>query len=522
MNARQAVVQAQAWSIQWRRAVIRQRAAYRQAVPADDGSGGGGVALHRPLNFADAAYPFLELFLAMAVSIGHILGRFPQIVELAELVRHAGQGAGNRAANGLLTVRDHAGEWPAQRLLNLREQRRQVVRRRRQQAAGEQDGAGPTLTDHPQHLMPHVGLEAVDRQDEVGLLLERCAEPRHILELKGHQFVVAGEQVGNGALADRELALAERGMQFGDGAVITVAPNAELGNEIKAKLMAGQGERAFRLGPAAAPILRAGGGVTGADRHMQAGDAGQGDERALDGFLLPERAAAGGAVGLHAIQRDGLGGGRGPRRFAHSDPRQSVTDPVSGILRPASTGVCYIRKKSYLLARVVHIFPAEEQYLLYEHLLSLTDTLDPHIQERVYEIFLPHISKSIIQKVIPRIQLFSETRIRINLLLGILPHLNRFEKKDVLRGLLTMMAQSDHIFWERDPKWHQVVQQLTHLEHCELFDMWKHILPIIAKRGRRYLLADLRELCPVLQRLGGNNALEETAMAIIEVCNRWT
>jgi hypothetical protein len=96
-------------------------------------------------------------------------GGFAQIVELAELVRHAGQGAGDCLADGVLPGGDAPQDGhdrvvaarSRERVTPLRQQWCEIILRRTEQATGQQHRARAHVAQYPQHFMPHVRLQAV-------------------------------------------------------------------------------------------------------------------------------------------------------------------------------------------------------------------------------------------------------------------------------------------------------------------------------------------------------------------------
>ena len=88
----QAVVQAQPRRVQGRPPVIRERRAHRLTVAEGRGRFGitlPGRLLQAVLDGTHAADPLLQFLLGVAVRLVDRKRRFAQVVELAELVRHA-------------------------------------------------------------------------------------------------------------------------------------------------------------------------------------------------------------------------------------------------------------------------------------------------------------------------------------------------------------------------------------------------------------------------------------------------
>ncbi|NPA91581.1 MAG: hypothetical protein GXO55_09070, partial [Chloroflexi bacterium] len=63
--------------------------------------------------------------------------------------------------------------------------------------------------------------------------------------------------------------------------------------------------------------------------------------------------------------------------------------------------------------------------------------------------------------------------------------------------------------------------RLAELPLLELYPLWRETLPALARRTRKDLLADIRALHPVIHKLGGEEAIAETARAIIDVGRWW-
>ncbi len=85
---------------------VRQGTADRPAVRSDHAGGLVLPAGHAALNVAHAFDVLLELGLGMVVRFRDRLGRFLQIVEVAQLVRDVGQDLLDGQANRGLPIRD--------------------------------------------------------------------------------------------------------------------------------------------------------------------------------------------------------------------------------------------------------------------------------------------------------------------------------------------------------------------------------------------------------------------------------
>jgi hypothetical protein len=63
--------------------------------------------------------------------------------------------------------------------------------------------------------------------------------------------------------------------------------------------------------------------------------------------------------------------------------------------------------------------------------------------------------------------------------------------------------------------------RLAELPRPALYPLWDETLPLLARRTRPDLLADLRALVPVIHALGGEAAIAETFRAIQDVARWW-
>jgi hypothetical protein len=170
--------------------VVGERPADGQAVAADGLSHGIGTPVQLPFTFkgTHAPHALLELLFGMPVGLEDGPGGFPQVMKLTEVVRHAGQGAGDRLAQRVRPVGDPGldGDSRAvavsarERVADLLHQRHQVAFSRAQEAAGQQHLPGAHVAQHPQDFMAHIRLQAVNCADDAALLGQTLAQPRCI------------------------------------------------------------------------------------------------------------------------------------------------------------------------------------------------------------------------------------------------------------------------------------------------------------------------------------------------------
>ena len=140
--------------------------------------------------------------------------------------------------------------------------------------------------------MADIGLQAIDGEDDPLLPLQEPVQALRVGRGQGAEFVVAVEQVADGALGEGHAAAGEFLVDLGDAAVLGVAEAADQGHDVEAELVVGQGEVGFGFRAVRAVVARAGGVGTAADAQRQAGDGVEGGHGAVVGVVNREALAA--------------------------------------------------------------------------------------------------------------------------------------------------------------------------------------------------------------------------------------
>lgn len=190
-------------------ALVRESAAQRQTI-ASNALGFLIRACHdASFYLAHAFCIFLEFGLGVVVGLDDRLGSLLEIVELAELMRNTRQDLLHSQPDWALGVRDNSLDRHRKHLLDLAQQLSQVLVSSTVERAGEQDFTRERVAQQPEHILGFEGLETVQRQNDVALLLEDVFEAGLVGEAQREQFFVAFEKVGDGALGDSNIALLE-------------------------------------------------------------------------------------------------------------------------------------------------------------------------------------------------------------------------------------------------------------------------------------------------------------------------
>jgi len=105
-------------------------------------------------------------------------------------------------------------------------------------------------------------------------------------------------------------------------------------------------------------------------------------------------------------------------------------------------------------------------------------------------------------------------------LAALAPHLPPEQQPQVLAEAL---ATAREIEWEsaRAEALAALAPRLAELPRPALYPLWDETLPLLARRTRPDLLADLGDLVPVIHALGGEAAIAETARAIQDTARWW-
>ena len=103
---------------------------------------------------------------------------------------------------------------------HLAQQGGEILGGAREQAARQQHLAGEAVAHHPQHLVPDIRLQAIERQDDPALPFQHPPQPARVGQAGGEQFVVLFKQLGDAALSDLHPAPAQGSMDLRHAAVL--------------------------------------------------------------------------------------------------------------------------------------------------------------------------------------------------------------------------------------------------------------------------------------------------------------
>jgi hypothetical protein len=229
----------------------------------------------------------------MPIGFDDRLGSFFEIVELTQLVRDARQDLLHGQADRTLSVRNHSQDWNRERLLDFAQQISEVLLSSTVEIASEQDFARERVAQDPKNIVVPERLETVERQDDVTLLGEDILETGRLSQAQSEQFLVAFEQIGDGARSNGDVLVLQSLVDFRDRAVVTVAQGTDESNDIQTELAVRESPGALFLRANGLMVARTGRIGTAEKGQGQAGDILKGGDGALSLVEMPQATAAG-------------------------------------------------------------------------------------------------------------------------------------------------------------------------------------------------------------------------------------
>lgn len=124
-------------------------------------------------------------------------------------------------------------------------------------------------------------------------------------------------------------------------------------------------------------------------------------------------------------------------------------------------------------------------------------------------------------QALAKVKVLDETYHRTRALCGLTFFVQGAERLRLLREALEIIWNIDNPHGDRDFVMKEVIEPLRLTPRPELYPLWEETVHVLAARTRQNLLTDLRVLIPVIHCLGGTEALEEMADAILDVRRWW-
>ncbi len=213
-----------------------------------------------------------------------------EVMKLTELMGHLGEDKSDRAADRFLPIGDHAFDRHlelVQLFFDEGSQRGQITLRVTSQRTRQQDLLREAITHHPEHLMPHIGLQPIDGQDHLPLLLQSRLDALVIRHAQRHPFFIALHQIGHTPLRDAHPTAQQSAIHLWHAAVFTKTKAPNQGNHLQAKFPVWERSSPFFFGPVGDMIARTLRLDTATDYHRQLPEAIQLGHRAMAVIAYP-------------------------------------------------------------------------------------------------------------------------------------------------------------------------------------------------------------------------------------------
>lgn len=179
------------------------------------------------------------------------------------------------------------------------------------------------------------------------------------------------------------------------------------------------------------------------------------------------------------------------------------------------------RIRAQTLAMLAPHFPEPKRSDLYQLVFELIDKAQIHELSYVLDTLSVNLPLNLVPRALELVRSLPDPQDRVKLSIQFAFYVDEATKLILIEEIFSLMPQKDRAFSGREWAWIDLVQLSEQVDTEKLYSIWKSILPKLADKDRYYLLSDIRELIPIIQRLGGENAVKETAEAIMEVCERW-
>ena len=204
-----------------------------------------------------------HLDLGMAVGLQDRLGQVAEEVVVAVAVRHVGEFRRDPRDERVLLVRHPERHRHAQGLgplLGLRDQASDLVRGGREQRLGEPDPLPGQLPDDVEGLVSLLGLEAVDREDDLRRRLRSVGGGLGVLLPRREHDLVPSDVLVDGIFGELDrVVVQEFGPDQGDRHVAGTAAMTDPAEDVPADRPLGQGEGDLEFGALGLGVPGAGG-----------------------------------------------------------------------------------------------------------------------------------------------------------------------------------------------------------------------------------------------------------------------
>jgi truncated hemoglobin YjbI len=187
----------------------------------------------------------------------------------------------------------------------------------------------------------------------------------------------------------------------------------------------------------------------------------------------------------------------------------------------AARGIRDERWRAQALAALApHLPPDERPQVLAEALAAAREIGDADDRAEALAALAPHLPPNLLPQALAAARGIRDERWRAQALATLAPHLPPDERPQVLAEALAAAREIGDAD-DRAEALAALAPRLAELPRPALYPLWDKTLPVLARRTRPDLLADLQALVLVIHALGGEAAITETARAIRDVARWW-
>ena len=217
-----------------------------------------------------------------------------------------------------MAVRAAPASGPLERLLHLASECRQIVWGGREHPPSEQSLPRETIAQAPEDCMAHVGLEAIEGQEDAPAGRREALEAGRLLPREGHPCVVTLQEMDDRPWGYGHAALDQRLRDVRDTPVVAVALRSNEGHASKAPCLLRECQVPLLFRPIWLATLRTSRVEAAPELERESQDRGQGGDGTVVMVRGPHRLTTRGARALERLQSLRFGGARSRRSTCHS------------------------------------------------------------------------------------------------------------------------------------------------------------------------------------------------------------
>lgn len=192
------------------------------------------------------------------------------------------------------------------------------------------------------------------------------------------------------------------------------------------------------------------------------------------------------------------------------------------IVLNATYAIQDVAARLLVMVRIARFYEPELEKTLYREALNLCNQIDHFHGRSVFvelSYMLPIEMHDDLLKLTDKYVNYSDDKIII--LLNIAFRTNDKIRPQLFRQVASLIVDKQRHHWSQEYAWLNWVTLSEKLSIKDVHVSWQSTLSKIGNQMRLDLLFDIWHLVPMIERLGGKTAIDDTARAIVEVSTRW-